>query len=392
MAYKQGRSYPPAYWLMCAGALLFFLSFHMIIPELYNHLSDLKRPDLQGWVIGSFAFSSLVARPFSGWFCDNVGRKLTMIIGLACCLLAALGYLFVSLPLFFILLRIIHGLSAGFAPTGFTAFTTDVIHPEKRGRAMGWQGMFSNIGAALGFGFGTWFVLHFGRQGLYLFSALLALVALIFFCFLPETRPVSHERNKFGFKIERLFYYPAWQPFIIMLLICIPYGILIPAVKDYSTLIHINNPGLYFLISITSSLLIRIAAGVVTDKIGRIWGVVIGTFFQFMGMGLLGLDRGGNLFEISAVCYGIGQGFTSPSLFSWAGDLGLLLYRGRALSTLFIALELGIVMGGVIVSNTVTPLQSQLNFEILFPVCTAFTGLAFVASLFFQYRSSGSKQ
>lgn len=384
MDYKPGRTYPPSYWLMCAGALLFFLSFHMVIPELYNHLNDLKRPDLQGWVIGSFALSSLIARPFSGWFCDNVGRKLTMIIGLVCCLFAAVGYVFVAIPMVFIGLRILHGLSAGFAPTGFTAFTTDVVAPEKRGRAMGWQGMFSNIGAALGFGFGSWFVLCFGRQGLYWFSAFLALIALAFFFYLPETKPENTEKNKFGFKIKRLIYYPAWQPFVIMLLICVPYGILIPAIKDYSAIINISNPGLYFLVSITSSLLIRIVAGFVTDKIGRIWGVIIGTFFQFLGMMFLYMDKSGDLFIVSGICYGVGQGFTSPSLFSWAGDLGQLLYRGRALSTLFIALELGIVIGGVVVSNTMITQFNKLNFAILFPVCAILTGTAFLFSLLFQ--------
>lgn len=385
---KRKSNYPSSYWWMCIGALLFFLAFHIIIPELYVHLKEMNRLDLQGWIIGGFALSSLLARPLSGWLCDTKGRRITMLVGILCCIAASFGYIWASVPFLLIGLRVLHGLSAGFAPTGFAAFTADVVPIDMRGRAMGWQGMFSNIGAAVGFGTGVWFTQLLGRDGLYLFSGILGILALACFYILPESKPKSEEKNVFEFKFSKLIYYPSLQPFVVMLLICVPYGILIPAIKDYSNSIHINNSGLFFLVSISSSLLIRIGSGMIIDKIGRIWGVIIGTFFQFAGMLLLYFDKDGNLFFIAASCYGIGQGFTSPSLFAWAGDLGKILHRGRSLSTLFIALELGIVLGGVVVSETTNLNVAYLNFNLLFPICFTFTGFAFLFSVWCQWKAS----
>jgi MFS family permease len=59
---------------------------------------------------------------------------------------------------------------------------------------------------------------------------------------------------------------------------------------------------------------------------------------------------------ISSVLFGLGFGLISPSLFAWSADLALPGLKGKAFGTLFIFLELGIILGsafaGLVYNNT----------------------------------------
>jgi MFS family permease len=50
---------------------------------------------------------------------------------------------------------------------------------------------------------------------------------------------------------------------------------------------------------------------------------------------------------IAGILYGISVGITSPTLFAWAIDLCPENVRGRSISTIFIALEAGIMVGSL---------------------------------------------
>ena len=48
-----------------------------------------------------------------------------------------------------------------------------------------------------------------------------------------------------------------------------------------------------------------------------------------------------------AVVFGLGTGLISPTLLAWGVDLSEPARRGRAMATLYIALEIGIGMGAI---------------------------------------------
>lgn len=331
--------YDGRFWRMCAGALLFFLSFNMILPELPAALRSLGGGEYLGWIIPAFAFSALLARPFSGWVTDSIGRRPAMIGGALFCVAAGLLYPVAGSVLAFFLVRLLHGFSTGFSPTGFTAFTTDIIPEERRGEALGWQGIFSNLGTSLGYGLGASLVMLTGTRGLYLGSSLLAAAAILFFASLPETRPAVKTRFRF-----RIIHAPSWPPALGMLLVCIPLGALLTVMPDYTLAHGYSNKGIYLTVYIGSSLLVRLFSGRLSDRLGRPVSVATGSFLQCLAMVLLCFDAG---FWISAVLYGIGQGFNAPGLFAWSGDLSNSENRGRALAMLFMALETGIIIGGL---------------------------------------------
>jgi MFS family permease len=339
------KKYPGHYWRLCLGALFFFLSFNMILPELPQKLSEMGGSQYLGWIISAFALGALVSRPFSGWVTDTYGRRWTILGGAGLSAIACFLYPAASPILLFFVLRSFHGFFTGLSPTGFTAYTTDIIPADRRGEALGWQGMFANIGASIGFGLGSWIVKSIGRDNLFIVAGVIGVIAFFVFLTLAETKPKNSPIHKF--KVADIFYFKAWRPSLLMLLVCIPLGGILLLIPGYSLTIGFENKGIFLTVYITASLFVRIFSGKLSDRIGRPFSTAIGFAFQTIAMIILLSNISKPAFLVAAIFYGVGQGFNAPALFAWVGDESNVHTRGRALSMLFISLELGIFIGGL---------------------------------------------
>ena len=159
------------FWMLCSSTVLFMASFGMVMPELPGYLTMLGRSDLIGWIVGLFTVGAFFSRFVSGRIADNAGRRPVMLFGTWITTIAGLGYIGVGwihgsdflpwkgVPLaiwVFLLLRLFHGMSTGFRPTGTTAFLTDITPINRRGEALGYLGVAGNAGMAGGPAFGSW--------------------------------------------------------------------------------------------------------------------------------------------------------------------------------------------------------------------------------------------
>lgn len=376
------RSFPLNFWLMSLGSLFFFLSFNMILPELPDALRAAGGAAYIGYILPAFAFSALIARPLSGWVTDRLGRKSAMIGGAMFCVVAGIFYPLANTIFLFFLIRFVHGFSTGFSPTGFTAFTTDVVPEKRRAEALGWQGIFSNSGTALGYAIGSLLVLYMGEKSLYWGSSLLALLAIVIFMQLPETKPETTQQRS-----GSIFYWKSWPPALLMLLVCIPLGTLLTILPDYTLQKGYQNKGIFLTVYIGSSLLVRVFSGKLSDRMGRSLSIAIGSGFQIIALLMLLFDYG---FFLSAILYGIGQGFNAPSLFAWAGDLSTKETRGRSLSMLFMALETGIIIGGWGAGHLFT--HWQLGYNQIFGCCAIASILCCAFALGFAHKKSLQRQ
>lgn len=349
-----------------------------MLPELPEHLRKIGGGRYLGWIISSFSIAALLARPLSGIVTDRLGRKWAMMGGTAFCVVAGFLYPITGVLWLFFLVRAVHGFSSGFAPTGFTAFTADIIPAPRRGEALGWQGLFSNIGSSAGFALGAAVIALTGVNGMYIISSAMAILALLIFASLPETgvRKRSKPEGWAG-----LIYIKAWKPALIMLLVCIPIGALITVMPDYTVHMGFKNKGLFLALYIASSLLVRIFSGRLSDRLGRPVSTGIGSGLQVIAMVSLIFFPGIPVFFTAAILYGIGQGFNAPSLFAWSGDVSDEHTRGRAMGMLFIAMESGIIAGSL-GSGGLFRLELA-NYEMVFILCLSCCVLSFITSLIF---------
>ncbi len=374
MIRKLNAGFDASFWRLCAGTFFFFASFNLILPELSAHIRSIGGNSYIGFIIPAFAFSALIARPFSAFLTDHHGRKLTTLIGILVCAVSSFLYPFIGAILPFFLLRIFHGFSTGFTPTGASAFVADLVPYEKRGTAMGIQGMSGNLGTSFGFGIGSLTAEWVGLNGMYWISSCMALLGVWMFGGMRETLTTSKNvKLKDFLKMEKadIFLKKSWKPALLMFLVCVGFGSILTVMPDYTHALGFKNKGLFLLIYISFSLTVRILSGKLSDKYGRALSVSLGTSAQVISLVLLCLPPNAYFFFLSAFFYGLGQGFNAPGLFAWAADTAENQSdRGRALSSVFIALEAGIIVGGLsagfILDLTKNPFQGVFLFNLLF--------------------------
>ena len=322
-------------------------SFNLILPELNGFITNLGGAEHKGLIISLFSISAGISRPFSGKLSDTIGRKRVIYFGILISFIVALLYPLSYSVLFFLCLRFLHGFSAGFSPTGSTALVTDLIPADSRGKAMGIWGTFISLGIGVGQALGSLIFEHLGYNSLFMISAIFTVTSLLLVLKVEETLVVKQKFNGSQLRIQaKDIFEPSVLPAAtVMLLTAFSSGIIFVITPDISAFLGITNKGFFFGIYVISTILIRLFTSSLSDKIGRRQTLLIGCTILMISMILIATSNSVNTYILSAVVFGLATGVSSPTLFAWTADLSHEARRGVGAGTMFIALEIGIILG-----------------------------------------------
>ncbi|MCK6616599.1 MAG: MFS transporter [Cyclobacteriaceae bacterium] len=378
MTSSKQKVYTSQFWLLCLSSLLFFASFNMLIPELPAYLSSLGGAEYKGLIISLFTITAMVSRPFSGKMADKVGRIPVMVIGTSVCFISSLLYPVVSSVAGFLLLRLVHGFSTGFTPTGLTAYLSDIIPAQKRGEAMGLLGTAGTVGMAAGPAIGGAVANNLGLNFMFYTSSGFAIVSILILTGIKET---LQQRNPFTHDVLKIHKRDLFEPrvlvtCIVMVLTAYAYGAVYTVIPDFGEFVGIRNKGVLFTFLTVASLSVRLIAGKASDYYGRRNVLIFSTGLAVVAMVLLGFGSTPRDLMIAVTLYGLAQGITSPTLFAWATDLSDEKHKGRGISSLYIFMEMGIGMGAF-ASGWIYGNRPE-NFFITFIICAVLAGLAFL--------------
>ncbi len=310
-------------------------------------LSNMGGADKKGLIITLFTITAAISRPFSGKLADNIGRKKVMLLGVGVSIIVTILYPVFPIVFYFLALRFLHGFSTGFLPTGATAMVTDILPEEKRGKGMGVWGVFISLGIGIGQFLASSIRAEFGMTNLFLIGAIFSGISAILVALIKETLP---NPQKFQWSFLKIKLNDVLEPSVIpsaivMFLTVFSSGIIFVLVQDMSGFLGINNKGWFFGFYVLSTIFVRLFASGVSDKIGRRKTLILGLFILLISMFMLAYSRDIFLFTFSSIIFGIATGITSPTLFAWMADLSHEERRGVGSGTIFIALELGIMIG-----------------------------------------------
>ena len=377
----KAKIYTLSFWLLCASSFLFFGSFSMILPELPDYLASLKGQEYLGLVVSLFTLSAAVSRPFSGKLTDKWGRIPVMFIGASISGLAALIYPLTSTVFGFLSIRLLHGFSAGFKPTGTSAYVADIIPAKRRGEALGILSMFGTIGMASAPILGSWIFLVYDINTLFYCSSVFSIGSVLILFGMKETLKTKEPFKLALLKIGKTdLYEPAViPPSLIMVLTTFSFGTVITLSPDFSGFLGIQNKGLFFSFFTGSSLLVRFLGGKLSDHFGRVLILRYSTMCLCISMIIIGFATDATTYFAGAFLFGIGYGLNSPTLFAWAIDLSPEKSIGRGISTLFIFLEIGIGMGSLISGSFYQGFNTR--FPWLFMISAFFSFIAFIIVL-----------
>lgn len=349
MYFELDKHSSAQFMLLCASYFLFSCSFNMPIPSLPAYLSDLGGAQYLGLIISLFTLTAGLSRPFSGKLADTIGRIPVMFIGSSVCVICSFLYPAFGSVIAFLLLRFFHGLSTGFYPTGSSAYAADLIPFSYRGQALGILGLCSTLGLAIGPAIGSMVTNNYGITFMFYTSSLLAIISIIVLLFLKEHHPQKRQFTLSHLKVNRreLFEPRVLGPALVTFLLYGSYGAsltLIPAVSLHSGL---RNTGIFFTFYTIGSVGVRIFVGKALDRYSRVFSLKTAGLIMLLSMIMIAFSGVAWLLMLAAVIYGISMGLASPAGLAWTIDLADPRHRGRALSTMYIAMEAGIGLGAL---------------------------------------------
>jgi MFS family permease len=366
------------FWLLCLSSFLFFSSFNMMIPELPNYLTSLGGADYKGYIISLFTLSAALSRPFSGRLADTIGRIPVMVFGAGVCFILGFLYPAVGTVTAFLFLRFLHGFSTGFKPTGTSAYVADVVPVDRRGEAMGLLGVFGSLGIAAGPAVGGIIANAISLNAMFYTSSIFAIMSVIILLGMTETVTVKHKfkPSLLIIPLNEVFEPRVMAPSIVMLLSAYSFGVILTIIPDFSVHLGIMNKGLFFASFTATSILVRVVAGKVSDKYGRISVLRVSTLLVMLAMWYIGRAPNPTHFFLSGALIGIAAGMNSPTIFAWTIDLSHPMHRGKAMATMYIAMEIGIGIGAwmsaYIFDNNISKIPAAFNSAAIL------AGLAFI--------------
>ncbi|SFN33420.1 Predicted arabinose efflux permease, MFS family [Algoriella xinjiangensis] len=335
--------------LMCMSTLLFAASFNMMIPELPAYLSSLGGAEYKGFIIALFTLTAGISRPFSGKLTDKIGRVPIMAIGSIVCFVCGILYPVLTSVSGFLFLRLIHGFSTGFKPTATAAYIADIIPRERWGEALGLHGICFSIGMAIGPALGSTITLYSSINTMFFTSSFFALMSILILFNMKETL-VKKEKFRVGLlKISRkdVFAKEALPAALITFLSYVAYGAILTLIPDWTEYLGFENKGVFFIVFTISSMLVRFFAGKISDQKGRVLVIKIGLALLIVALILLGSIQSKLGLILGGLVYGISGGILSPALNAWTIDFSKPDERGKAMATMYIAMEAGIGLGAL---------------------------------------------
>ncbi len=385
---EKDKIITPQYILLCLSSFLFFSSFNMLIPELPDYLTSMGGAAYKGLIIGIFTLTAGFSRPFSGKLTDRWGRIPVMLMGAMVCVVCGFFYPLVNTVFLFLLLRLIHGFSTGFKPTGTAAYIADIVPATRRGEAMGMYGFVTSLGMAAGPSLGNFIATQYSLNTLFYTSSAFAFLSVAILYGMDETlSPEKRERFSFSmFKIKGkdIFDINILPVAIVVFLTSFGYGTIITLTPDLSKIVGIHNKGLYFTIFTIASLFVRIFGGKISDRKGRVNVLIGGAMILILALITTSITFNKWFFIFGGILYGLAWGVISPSYQAWTVDRSTEFTRGRAIATMYISLEAGIGCGAVLPMFLYQNKSDQIGLAFLSGAFAALLGLIYL--LYFRRR------
>lgn len=363
--------------LLCVSNFLFSTSFNMMIPELPGYLTLIGGAEYKGLIIALFTLMAGISRPFSGKLTDTVGRVPVMIFGSLVCVVCSMLYPFLTTVVGFLFLRFLHGFSTGFKPTATSAYGADVVHESRRGEALGALSIGYTLGSSAGPMIGSYLVDFFSYNTMFYVSAVFALGSVAILYNVKETLPNPQPFTLKLLKINRteIFEKSALRPAIITLLLCFSIGTILTVAPDLSEHLGLHNKGLFFAFFTVASLLIRLVASKVSDRFGRVPVLLVSSFVLAIALCILAYANSVTMMMVGSVIYGLSWGINSPALSAWTVDLCAPENRGKAIASMYIALEIGIGTGALFSAWIYNNQAVNFKYAFLAPACFSILSL-----------------
>ena len=381
-----------SYCFILAANFLLYFGFWLMMPVLPFYLTEVFHVNKAtiGVVLSCYTIAALCVRPFSGYLLDTFARKPLYLLAYFIFTAVFGGYLIAGTLTFFIILRIIHGISFGTVTVGGNTIVIDIMPSSRRGEGLGYYGLANNIAMSIGPMVGL-FMHDAGVSYTVIFCCSLGLCLAGFLCALSVKTPFKPPVKRMPVSLDRFILLKGLPAGFSLLLLSVPYGMTTNYVAMYARQIGIDaSTGFFFTFMALGMAVSRLFSGRQVDhgKIIQVINVglyvVIVSFFLLSGcVYFIQWDKTlcTVLFFGISLLLGIGFGIMFPAYNTLFVNLAPNNQRGTATSTYLTSWDVGIGIG-MLAGGYIAEI-STFDKAYLFGAC-----LTIVSTLYFYLKVS----
>ncbi len=348
-----------------------FFLFPLFITDHGGSKSDI------GIIMGVFALSSVLCRPWISDMIDRIGRKRSYTFG--CMIMSVIPLIYLlfrgelsNFYLSLILVRIFHGVGLAICFTAAFTYIADIVPEGRLNEGIGMFGITGLTGLAIGPIIGETIIRAFGFSIFFLAATGIATLGLLLTLPLPESfMHVSHESSQSFFSVLRMR-----RPLTVAVLaLLFGFGLsasgsfIFPFAKEQD-LAFIS---LYYISYSSAAVLTRLLGGRLADRIGEERIIPYAQILTGGGLLILILLGGNTILALSGFMSGCGHGFLFPCLNSLAIRDEPISIRGKITGVFTGGIDTGAFVGSIILGY----IGEWAGFRALFLAA----GLALIAGL-----------
>ncbi len=309
------------------------------------HASDLA----VGVVVGAFAITSIVCRPFAGRQSDRRGRRIVLVCGALTMALGGALYLLSDSVATVILARLVVGAGEGAVYTAGATWAVDLAPADRRGLALGLFGLAVWGGLSLGPVAGELLRSSIGYDAVWVLTAALPLAGAVIAARLPEP---ARQMSATDSGPNALFPHPARRPGIALALANIGYAALAGFVVLHLRARGIGGSASVFTVFALAVFASRLALSRVPDRAGARRTATAAGLIEALGLMIIALADSLPVALAGALIVGVGFSMLFPSLaLMVVGDVGEDR-RGSALGAFTMFFDIGVGLGAPLAGAT----------------------------------------
>lgn len=374
----SNRLWSPAFINYGISSGIIYMTQYVLVAALPIVItSELSGSDLDaGLAMTYFQIGTILCRLVAGRLIDGFNKRIVLLISTALFfIIMGLFNFTTSLDAIFVL-RGLHGVVFALGTTVMSALAVLVLPPSRKGEGINMFAIFSNVAMVLGPAIGLYALSSYGSMALYLFLTAMTGLAMLLSNAIPLSKELALPKSAKhkGWHISQFIERKSLPWALMGLFIGFTYSGVLVFIP-----IELNSMGAgiwgsaFFAIFALMIIISRPVVGKIYARYGSKFIIYPGLGLFVLGLFGLGLATTPLAIILTAPLLGLGYGAAQPAFQALAIQSAPIERAGVSTSTYFLALDISICAGSVILAL----LASALGYQYLYII----TALIMVVAL-----------
>ncbi|MEO5741669.1 MAG: MFS transporter [Vicinamibacterales bacterium] len=380
------REFPRRFWIVVGVHFIDKIGATLAFPFFALYITGKFKVGMTeaGILLGLLSLAGILGSVVGGALTDTLGRRKLILFGLVASALSALTLGSVNEFAWLFPVAAFVGLFSEVGGPAHAAMIADILSKEQRQEGFGILRVVGNMAWLVGPTIGG-FVARTSFFALFVIDASIScFVAVLFYLFMPETRPAPHERHVEEGFFETFRNYRivlADKAFVAFLVAAVLMGMVYIQMYNSLSVYLRDNHGIEpqrYGVLLTSSAITVICFQFWTMRVIRrraqFLMMALGTLFYLIGFGMFGVVAGYLLFVLAVVIITVGEMIVVPTSQTLAAGFARTDMRGRYMAVFGLSFSMPAAIGPLAAGIVLDRFQPNLLWYLSAMLCAISAG------------------